>query len=414
MKRRLFIKSLPAVSAFSFATLEAAALPHSGKGVSDREYWWQLLDKIVRPVLDNLSKGELRKYMPIETASDAYGDRPEVTHLEALGRTLAGIAPWLALPDTVDEEGIRRKQLKELALQAITNAVDPKSPDYMNWSKGSQPLVDAAFLAHGLLRATNALWEPLDTQTKDRLLQEFDRQKLAIKPFYNNWLLFGAMLEAFRIGIGEKGDLMRMDYAIKKHQEWYLGDGWYGDGPEFHLDFYNAFVIHPMLVQVLEMAARVQGSYTSELETAIRRMQRYSVQQEMLISPEGTFPGFGRSLTYRSAAFQPLGEVILRDMLPDQLQPGQVRAALTKVYSNIFESPGVFDENGWLQLGFAGHQPGLAEPYISTGSLYLCTVGFLPLGLAANHPFWNSDAMPWSSQKLWTGQQVHRDQAMGK
>jgi len=32
-----------------------------------------------------------------------------------------------------------------------------------------------------------------------------------------------------------------------------------------------------------------------------------------------------------------------------------------------------------VQERLVGHQPHLAEPYISTGSLYLCTVAFLPL-----------------------------------
>ena len=43
---------------------------------------------------------------------------------------------------------------------------------------------------------------------------------------------------------------------------------------------------------------------------------------------------------------------------------------------------------GWLQLGAVGHQPLQAEGYISTGSLYLCAVGLLHLGLPADDPFW--------------------------
>ena len=38
------------------------------------------------------------------------------------------------------------------------------------------------------------------------------------------------------------------------------------------------------------------------------------------------------------------------------------------------EAPDTFDKEGWLQIGFCGHQPGVGETYISTGSLYLCSV----------------------------------------
>ena len=45
---------------------------------------------------------------------------------------------------------------------------------------------------------------------------------------------------------------MRVDYALRQHEQWYKGDGAYGDGPAFHWDYYNSFVIHPMLLDVLD------------------------------------------------------------------------------------------------------------------------------------------------------------------
>jgi hypothetical protein len=77
---------------------------------------------------------------------------------------------------------------------------------------------------------------------------------------------------------------------------------------------------------------------------------------------------------------------------------------------NQFEAEGTFDAKGWLQLGFAGHQTDIAEPYISTGSLYLCTFGFLPLGLPASHPFWTAPAAEWTSKKAWSGKAFKKDE----
>ncbi|MBN3519947.1 DUF2264 domain-containing protein [Algoriphagus lutimaris] len=77
---------------------------------------------------------------------------------------------------------------------------------------------------------------------------------------------------------------------------------------------------------------------------------------------------------------------------------------MTKVYTRLFSAKDTFDPNNWLQLGLTGLLPGLAEPYISTGSLFLYSLGFLPLDLPASHPFWSDPAEDWSKKDLeWRG-----------
>ena len=125
----------------------------SSVATDDRTYWLQTLLKIVDPVLTTLSQNRLKATMPVESAPGQQAGRRAVSHLEALGRTLAGLAPWLDLnaDDNVEEDLLRQRYL-DLARKAIANGVDPQSPDYLNFTKNSQPLVDTAFLAHGLLR----------------------------------------------------------------------------------------------------------------------------------------------------------------------------------------------------------------------------------------------------------------------
>ncbi len=64
----------------------------------------------------------------------------------------------------------------------------------------------------------------------------------------------------------------------------------------------------------------------------------------------------------------------------------------------------MFDENGWLRVGVYGHQPRMGEGYISTGSLYLCSAVFLPLGLDADTPFWKDAPLPWTQKRIWDGE----------
>ena len=346
--------------------------------------------------------------MPVEMAPGFNSNLQKVTYLEAVGRTLAGIAPWLALPDDETTEGLMRKKLKYEVLIGLKNAVDPASPDYLNFRTEQQPIVDAAFLAHAFLRAPQTLWYPLDELTKKRFIEEFKSLRNR-KPAYNNWLLFAGITEGFLLSIGEEYDPSRIDIALKKMNEWYAGDGWYSDGAKFSMDYYNSFVIHPMLVDLLKITVGKKISKKEDDDLALKRMVRYAEFLERLISPEGTFPPFGRSITYRTGAFQALAQTALLEKLPEFIEPAQVRCGLSKVMHNMFDNNANFDSNGWLVLGFNGHQPMVADTYTSTGSLYLATLGFLPLGLPASNKFWTDAPADWTSKKAWSGQSLKKD-----
>lgn len=385
---------------------------------SDREYWANLAYKIAAPVLSNMSKGQLAQNMELEVSPTWDGRNKRVAYMEAFGRLMAGIAPWLALPDDQTLEGNKRRQLREWALKSYANAVDPGSPDYLLWRNEGQPLVDAAYIANSFLRAPKQLWEPLDAETKKRYVEEF-KQLRRIDPPYTNWLLFSAMVETFLQSIGEQADIYRIHSATRKIEEWYVGDGWYSDGEHFAFDYYNSYVIQPMYEEVLQVLVdrKVRLHDVSleqtrnDLETAKKRMQRYSSILERFISPEGSFPVFGRSMTYRLAVFQPLSLLALQQNLPSGLAEGQVRAALTAVMKRMFSVPGNFNSKDFLSLGFAGHQTDLADWYSNNGSMYITSLVFLPLGLPADHSFWNSPGQDWTQKKAWSGQPFPKDHA---
>lgn len=370
------------------------------QGMKDRVYWITTMIRIVSPVLNASSASTLKRTMPVAGLRES---RLLRSHLEALGRSLAGIAPWLESPPGNAEEEALRKQYAAMAREALDAATDPESPDYLNYSEGWQTIVDSAFLVQALLRAPVELWEKLDERVKRNLVREIRSAQKGKRPDYNNWLLFAALVEAWFFKVGEAWDPMRVDYALKQHEQWYAGDGHYNDGTFFHADYYNSFVIQPMMMEILDIVGEQFPDWEALKESMLPRAQRYAVVQERMISPEGTFPPIGRSLAYRFGAFQHLSLMALRQSLPDELLPAQVRCALTAVIRRMAEAPGMFDEDGWLQLGFCGYQPSAAEPYISTGSLYLCSSVFVALGLPANDPFWQGEKA-WTSLKAWSGQ----------
>ncbi|WP_345003694.1 DUF2264 domain-containing protein [Snuella lapsa] len=386
------------------------ALSFSLNAQNDRDVWVYELTKMADPLLSALADDELKEKMPIEQSSFEYGKRDAFAHLEAFGRLMAGMAPWLELGPDTTKEGQLRGKYTTLFQHAIYNAVNPDSKDYMNFDKGSQPLVDAAFLAQAFLRAPTQLWEPLNDETKRMVIDAFKKARTISNVPYNNWLLFAATVDAFLVKFSNHTDFIRIEYALRKHMEWYVGDGHYADGKYYHWDYYNSFVIHPMLIDVVNVLQETKHPLQSLKVDIIARAQRYAVIMERLISPEGTYPVIGRSSIYRFGAFQALSQLALLEQLPEELSRGQVRSGLTAVMKRLMQANGIYDTNGWLQIGVVGHQPGMAEPYITTGSLYLSSLGFLPLGLTADHDFWVSEGEPWSMVKVWGGDtSVKRD-----
>jgi hypothetical protein len=412
--RREFFKSATALSVLGATGLPAFAAPELSAPVAttedDRSYWVSVADKISRPVLENLARRELKKNMPVEQRPDAHRER--YTHLEAFGRLLCGIAPWLALENLTGDEARLQQRLVALAQTSLDSATDPQSPDFMNFTSGGQPLVDTAFLAQAILRAPKTLWEPLSSGLKTQVIAALKSSRKIGRPSGSNWVMFAAMVEAALLEFGEPTEPNRLEDCVRDMLDWYCGDGAYGDGEFFHFDYYNSFVIQPMLLDVLAVLQKHDPGFAPARKVVLERARRYAEVQERLIAPDGTFPSLGRSTTYRFGAMQVLAQMAGEKQLPERVKPAQVRSALTAVIRKMMAAPGTFDANGWLQIGFYGHQPALGEFYISTGSLYLCAAGLLPLGLPPADEFWSAPAAKWTQQKIWSGEDVPADHAI--
>lgn len=395
--------------------LNVSAKKKTEKVKSDRELWAGILYQMAAPVLSNMSEGKLQENMLVELSPTWDGRDKRVTYMECFGRLMAGLAPWLSLPDDDTAEGKQRKQLREWALKSYAQSVDLESKDYLLWRKEGQPLVDAAYIAESFLRGYDALWVPLDDLTKQRYIAEF-QQLRRVDPPYTNWLLFSSTVECFLKKAGAQTDYYRITSALRKVDEWYVGDGWYSDGEDFAFDYYNSFVIHPMYVECLEVMTNggkqnIWNVKGGNFPNALKRMQRFGMILERFVSPEGTFPVFGRSITYRTGVLQPLALLSLRGWLPKELPAGQVRAAMTAVIQRMFGDNRNFNAEGYLTLGFNGSQPNISDWYTNNGSLYLASLAFLPLGLPADAPFWTDAPQPWTSKKAWGGEDFPKDHA---
>lgn len=377
-----------------------------------RRLWLNTLNKIARPVLSNLAEDKLKQNMPVALSehTDNKKTHTKAAYLEAFGRTLSGIAPWLQLEGGDAEEAALRNQYRQWCLKAIANAVNPQAKDYLQW-QGGQPLVDASFFALGLIRCP-WLWQHLDTTVKQQVATAL-RSTRATVPGYSNWVLFTGMIEAFFCQYGLGDDAVRTEYGIREFtQHWYVGDGMYSDGMNFHFDYYNSIVIHPFLSTILQVQGDKKKQYVKEAQTELFAGRRYAEILERLINTDGSYPATGRSITYRAGVFHHLANMAFIKQLPSSLSPAQVRCGLTAMLKKTTESATTFTQQGWLNIGLYGSQPGLADFYITTGSLYICTEIFLPLGLPAEDAFWSAPPQPWTAVKIWTGMDANADHAL--
>ena len=205
----------------------------------------------------------------------------------------------------------------------------------------------------------------------------------------------------------------RLYYGVKAFlAQFYKGDGMYGDGDSFNMDYYNSFVIHPMLFDTIRIMSKhsLEGSEKFS-KKELPRLKRFAEIQERMISPEGAYPVLGRTLSCRFGAFHALAHAALSRCLPQSVSSGQVRCALNAVLNRHMKMGMNFDENFFLTIGFNGKQDNMAETYVSSGSPYHCTAIFLPLGLAETDVFWTERDSEWTSLKAFNGLEFDADHA---
>jgi hypothetical protein len=252
------------------------------------------------------------------------------------------------------------------------------------------------------------VWKKLDNETKELVFSAFKKTR-SVKPGENNWVLFASIIEAFLLENTGEYDEERLLHGVNRFRnDWYKGDSLYGDGKDFHMDYYNS-LIHTLFTEILSILNKHNKTGGDFYETQLKRHIRYAELLERFISPEGTFPVVGRSITGRIGIFHALAQIALMKKLPERVSPPQARSALTAVMSYFFKTQVNFDEKGWLRVGFMGSQLKAAEGYANTGSSYSAVFVMLPLGLPPNDPFWSGPYTEWTSLRAWNGKDFHAD-----
>ena len=373
-----------------------------------RDIFLNRMLKMANPVLLAASRGELNKTMTVEQKPNA--NRERYTGLEAVGRLLCGMSAWFQAEITnVKERELRDKTL-ELAHLAIAGQTDPNSLDFADYKTHGGPfsqfLVDTALLSQAILRAP-VLWEPLPQSVKENVIQLLEVVR-KMTPVLNNWVLFSTETEILYRKL--TGDYNKRYAEISAKfvdlvNSWYVGDGWYCDGPHFKTDYYNSLMIHPLLLDFGDEAPDLLPEDLTP-EIILGRAKRHAEVLENLVAPDGTYIATGRSLAYRCGVFHLLAQLTWQNRLPHTISPAVAREVLYAVTEKTLGNSS-YREDGFLNIGICRAQPEHGQDYVSTGSLYMASVAFLPLGISDEDEFWKNTAEPWTQQAIWENVTVH-------
>ncbi|MFD8378211.1 DUF2264 domain-containing protein [Streptomyces sp. NPDC059679] len=282
--------------------------------------------------------------------------------------------------------------------QGLVAGTDPKHPErWPTFAECNQAKVEAASIALALHETRPLIWDRLDDQVRQRVLDWFALMVGDPMPG-NNWIWFQGITEAFARTAGGHWRQQDLDRIIALTDGWYAGDGWYSDGltggAHRNFDHYNGWAMHlyPLwFCRILDHAA--PGGL---LDRYRARLHRFLADQRLLIGANGSPLVQGRSLTYRHAALASLWTGALFDATP--LAPGETRALANRMLRH-FTDHGAMDERGLLTLGWHRPYRGILQVYSGPASPYWASKGFIGLALPPDHPVWTEDEVQLAVEK---------------
>ena len=348
--------------------------------------WWRgAAESLLQPLVTLMRAGKAD--LPLRGQASNHGAQAD--RLESFARPCLLAAHWLA-SESAPGEKLSRAQVAEWFRRGLVIGTNPGSPEYWgNTANHHQHTVEMAALTLALQAARAELWVPLTKGERDQIARWLASIRGA-GLHRNNHMFFNVMTLAFlaQEGYGRRGDPPVMRHLLEVIESMALGGGWFIDGMNETVDYYQAYAFH------------YYGPWWAKLygHTDPKRARRWrNWLAEFLkiyshfFSASGENPPFGRSMCYRFAASAPFGLAEFCGV--SAIPPGQARRLCTRNVQFFLSQP-VLQEQGALSVGWTDEFPALAEAYTCAGSTYWAAKGFAPLLLPRKHPFWRAPEQP--------------------
>jgi hypothetical protein len=353
--------------------------PLSENPLRDRADLQRAVCALFAPLKPHFSSGAARVRLGFSGAH--YDDN--AAELEGFARPLWGLAPLAAGGAEFDGW--------ELYRRGLANGSDPRHPEY--WGAPcdiDQRLVEMAAVGFALALVPQEIWEPLEPGAQKNLarwLTEINRREVADC----NWLFFRVLVNLGLANVGAEHDASAVQAALDRLETFYLGDGWYSDGPNARRDYYIPMAMHFYGL----LYARLAGTQNPERAQQFRERAALFARDFLhWFDADGAALPFGRSLTYRFAQGAFWSALAFADV---EALPWGVLKGLALRHLRWWSRRPIFQPSGILSIGYGYPNLNMAEQYNSPGSPYWAMKFFAALALPETHPFWQAEEAPLPS-----------------
>ncbi|MDO8358585.1 MAG: DUF2264 domain-containing protein [Devosia sp.] len=350
--------------------------PFASNSLATRSDAQQFARDLFEPLTRDFGPGRARVRCSHEAAS--FGRT--AAELEGFSRPLWGIAPLVA--------GGGRFDHLDHFIEGLSNGADPDHPEY--WGQVGdydQRAVEMAAIGHALAIAPEAFWDPLPGRAKDHLAAWLlGIEKVVVHD--DNWHFFVVLVQQGLERVGIPIDRSVRDFHLDRIETFYLGDGWYGDGPEGFADHYNGYALH---CYGLLYAHLNRVTDPARSERYVERATTFAQSFRLWFGSDGASVPFGRSMTYRFGMASVWAALAIAGV--EACSWNEIRGLWAR-HLRWWAGQPMADRDGRLTIGYRNANALVAEQYNSPNSPYWAMKSLLPLSLAEAHPFWQAGEQP--------------------
>ncbi|WP_045456216.1 DUF2264 domain-containing protein [Vibrio campbellii] len=204
--------------------------------------------------------------------------------------------PYLATNILNMEEGKVKEEYISDFVCTISKGTDPNDKCYWGEPLDYDQLVcEAADIALAIWLLKDLTWNKFDSQARVlKWLYKCQSKKVS----NNNWYLFLVIIQCV---LNSLDSSYKVDQGIVKEVlSWEVGDGWFTDGKNGHVDYYTCWAIIYSLFWINIINPTL---LCSEIKSVINRN---SMSLRHLFDKDGQVPLYGRSVSYRLAVSVPV------------------------------------------------------------------------------------------------------------
>lgn len=288
-----------------------------------------------------------------------------VEGLEGFARSGVLLAAWIygSKPSHITFDDSYTFDIVGHLRDGLLSGTDPLSDGY--WGEITdldQRIVESADIALIVWLTRKQIWDHIDECEKQRI-SNWLSSVFEKKIYGGNWHLFPSLVHTILSSLGYKLDIKLVNFASKHLSEvlneHYVGDGWYSDGKNGRVDYYNAWQMHYFLSWIAIIY------FNSESKNKIvDRLQTFAGNYKYFFSTKG-IPLFGRSLCYRLAAPAPLLFAVYFSE-GKTIPPELARRALDTTWAHFIKQGALC--HGTVSQGITGASPCILENYSGRGS----------------------------------------------